>query len=143
MAQTNIGKVAMTPRGAYSESATYEALDIITHNGSSYIVLQSCTGITPPNDTYYQIIASKGATGASGSAGTIAAGTVTMGAYNTLPLVTNSGTSNNAVFDFVIPKQFPEPSSTGTYTLKASYLGAGRISYYWSKDSSGGGSILM
>ena len=108
--QTNIGKVSLTPRGAYSQSATYEALDIVTYNGSSYIVLQSVTGITPPNDTYYQLIASKGDSGSNGISATISAGTVSMLPIGTNPSVTNAGTPNSAVFNFGIPYS-PVPSS--------------------------------
>lgn len=108
--QTNIGKVSLTPRGAYSQSATYEALDIVTYNGSSYIVLQSATGITPPNDTYYQLIASKGDAGSNGISATISAGTVSMLPVGSNPSVTNAGTPNSAVFNFGIPYS-PVPSS--------------------------------
>lgn len=45
-----------------------------------------------------------GATGIKGEAATIEIGTVTAGEAGTDPTVTNSGTSTNAVFDFVIPK---------------------------------------
>lgn len=45
-----------------------------------------------------------GADGAPGAAATIAVGAVTAGAPGTAPQVTNSGTSNAAVFDFVIPR---------------------------------------
>lgn len=101
MAQTNnLGKVSLTPRGAYDSSHTYEALDVLSYNGSGYIVLQSCTGVTPPNDTYYQLIASKGNTGATGAAGSISVGTVTTVARSGVTSVVNSGTSSNAVFDF-------------------------------------------
>lgn len=101
--QYNLGKVALTPRGSYNASATYEQLDVVTYNGSSYIVLQSVTGVTPPNATYYQLIASKGNAGTNGTAATISAGTVTMLALGSNPTVTNVGTSNSAVFNFGIP----------------------------------------
>ena len=45
-----------------------------------------------------------GATGTTGSAATVAAGTVTTGEPETEAAVTNSGTENDAVFDFVIPR---------------------------------------
>ena len=44
-----------------------------------------------------------GAPGAPGAAATITVGTVTIGAPGTVPSVTNSGTSEAAVFDFVFP----------------------------------------
>lgn len=101
MSQTyNLGKVAITPRGAYSSTAQYAPLDIISYNGSSYLVLQDCSGITPPNPTYYMVIASKGDTGATGPAGSISVGTVTTVQRGGTTSVVNSGTSSNAVFDF-------------------------------------------
>ena len=46
----------------------------------------------------------KGATGADGQAATIAIGTVITGEAGSQASVTNSGTANAAVLDFVIPK---------------------------------------
>lgn len=111
MSQTyNLGKVAPTPRGAYSSTAQYAPLDIITYDGSSYMVLQSVTGVTPPNATYYQLIAEKGDTGSNGISSTISAGTVSMLPVGSNPSVTNVGTPNSAVFNFGIPYS-PVPSS--------------------------------
>ena len=105
MSQTNnLGKVAITPRGAYSSTAQYTPLDILSYNGSSYLVLQDCMGVTPPNATYYMVVASKGDTGSAGASPTIAAGTVTMLPAGSSATVTNSGTSQNAVFNFGIPE---------------------------------------
>lgn len=101
MAQTyNLGKVSLTPKGAYNSSAQYETLDILSYNGSSYLVLQNCVGVTPPNSTYYMLLASKGNTGATGNAGSISVGTVTTVARGGVTRVTNSGSNTNAVFDF-------------------------------------------
>lgn len=106
MSETHIvGKVAMTFRGAYDANASYEKLDVITYNGTSYGVLQACTGVTPPNDTYYQVLAQKGTDGQNGSAATVAAGTVTMLPVGSSATVSNSGTSSNAIFNFGIPKE--------------------------------------
>ena len=101
--QYNLGKVALTPKGAYSSSTQYEKLDVITYNGSSYIVLQSCTGVTPPNNTYYQVIASKGDSGADGSAATVNVGTISMLPLGSTPTITNTGTTNAAIINFGIP----------------------------------------
>ena len=109
-----IGKVAPTPRGAYVATTTYNPLDIVTYNGSSYWVLQSCTGITPTNATYYQLIASKGNAGTNGSAATVDAGSITMLAYGSNPTVTNAGTANAAVFNFGIPYSPVSDNSVST-----------------------------
>lgn len=103
MSQThNLGKVAPTPRGAYSSTAQYAPLDIITYNGSSYMVLQSVTGVTPPNATYYQLIAKKGDAGSNGQSPTIAVGTVSTSGDSVS--VENVGTNVDAVFNFNIPQ---------------------------------------
>ena len=107
MSQTyTLGKVAPTPRGAYNGTTQYYQLDIVSNNGSSYIVLQDCIGIAPPNSTYYMQIASKGDTGDNGQSPTISVGSVTSGST---PSVTNVGTNVNAVFDFVLPTPIDEP----------------------------------
>ena len=111
MAQTyNLGKVSVTPRGAFNASTAYEQLDVVTYSGSSYLVLQSVTGVTPPNATYYQLIASKGDTGSNGQSPTISVGTVTYSGDTAT--VENVGTNINAVFDF----NFPENSIIVTLT---------------------------
>lgn len=69
MIATPLGKVSLTPRGEYNSNTTYAALDIISYQGSSYIVLKECTGVTPPNDTYYMLAASKGSSGSAGARG--------------------------------------------------------------------------
>lgn len=67
---TNLGRVRVVPRGTYSSTTSYEMLDIVTYEGSSYLVKTGCSGITPPNTAYYQLIASKGSRGEDGNDGT-------------------------------------------------------------------------
>ena len=50
MANTVLGKVSVVPRGDYSASTTYYALDIVGYNGGSYLAMQQVTGVTPSND---------------------------------------------------------------------------------------------
>ena len=50
MANTVLGKVCPVPRGDYSASATYYALDIAGYNGGSYLAMKEVTGVTPSND---------------------------------------------------------------------------------------------
>lgn len=62
---TNLGKVALTPRGQWSASiADYEYLDTVTDSGNTYTVLIK-TGLVPAgtpltNTTYYELTAKKG-----------------------------------------------------------------------------------
>ena len=55
-----LGKVSVTPRGEYDERQTYNYLDIVTCNGSSYLVLQQITGSAPPNSNFYQLLSLSG-----------------------------------------------------------------------------------
>ena len=50
MANTVLGKVSCVPRGDYSASETYYALDIVGHEGGSYLAMKEVTGVTPSND---------------------------------------------------------------------------------------------
>ena len=63
-------------RGAWDENVAYQDLDVVLRMGSSYICNMSNTGIdpylqgNPDSDTgYWQLLASKGATGSPGSPG--------------------------------------------------------------------------
>lgn len=67
--RTNLGKVATTPKGEYNNATTYLRLDVVTYNGSSYVCLQESVGNLPTNTTYWQLMASKGDTGARGQDG--------------------------------------------------------------------------
>ncbi|MCC8142874.1 MAG: hypothetical protein LIO97_02405 [Tannerellaceae bacterium] len=45
--QTPLGKVALIPRGEYMPGITYQQLDIITYEGSSYVVLETFSDRLP------------------------------------------------------------------------------------------------
>lgn len=51
------GRVLLMPRGDYDNTATYEMLDIVSYNGSSYIAKGTTTGNLPTNTTYWQLSA--------------------------------------------------------------------------------------
>lgn len=54
----------VTWRGAYSGVTAYVVNDAVSYNGSSYICILSSTGNLPTNATYWDLMASKGDTGA-------------------------------------------------------------------------------
>ena len=67
---TDLGKVMTTPRGEYNEATQYHELDIVTHQGSSYLVLSDVIGVTPAeDDEHYQVLAKKGDQGIQGIQG--------------------------------------------------------------------------
>ena len=52
---TDLGKVGMVMKGAWSSSATYEVLDAVSYNGGLYIAKQAVPANTAPtNTTYWQ-----------------------------------------------------------------------------------------
>lgn len=69
MKTMDLGKVSITPRGPYSEGTTYHPLDLVQYNGSSFLVKQDATGITPAEGEYYTLLAQKGETGPAGKDG--------------------------------------------------------------------------
>lgn len=67
---TKLGRVSLVPRGAYSASATYNRLDIVEYEGSSYLVLADGTaGVTPAVGESYMMVAKKGDKGDTGATG--------------------------------------------------------------------------
>ncbi len=69
MSLVNIGRVAMNPRGAYDAGTAYSRLDVVTHNGSAWIALQTSTGQTPAESAYWEKLVDNGAQGAKGDRG--------------------------------------------------------------------------
>ena len=55
--------------GAWSGATAYTVGDVVTLNGSSYVCVLEHTNHTPPNTTYWQLLASKGDTGSTGATG--------------------------------------------------------------------------
>jgi hypothetical protein len=60
--QKIIGKVAMTLGGEWSASATYDALVIVTHQGSSWVSKKDVSVGNEPSDgsEYWQLLAAQG-----------------------------------------------------------------------------------
>lgn len=89
--------------GAWNGTTEYinnaSKIDVVTYNGSSYACLETNTNVVPGTDgTKWQLLAK------NGDAGTIKVGTVETVAAGQKAVVTNVGTSHNAVFNFKIPK---------------------------------------
>lgn len=59
---TNLGKVAIVPKGAYDNATQYERLDLVTHGGASYLALKSNLGLAPIGitDANWQLLARNG-----------------------------------------------------------------------------------
>ena len=59
MAKQNLGRVAMVSKGEYSSATSYEKLDIVTYEGSSYVCKKDSIGNLPTNAEYWQLLVEK------------------------------------------------------------------------------------
>ncbi|WP_247310509.1 MULTISPECIES: carbohydrate-binding protein [unclassified Bradyrhizobium] len=64
-------------KGAWSGATAYTVGDVVSLSGSSYVCVLDHTNHTPPNVTYWQLLASIGATGNTGPTGASYGGTST------------------------------------------------------------------
>lgn len=80
--------------GTWSAFVTYAVLDVVQYGGSSYIAILPSTNQVPPNATYWQILASIGATGPQGPAGPSGGALVTVGTT-----AVNSGTNGYLLYN--------------------------------------------
>lgn len=55
-----LGKVLIVMRGEYDNEETYERLDVVTYNGSSYIAKKETIGNLPTDNSFWSILAKKG-----------------------------------------------------------------------------------
>lgn len=55
--------ISFTPKGAYSAVTEYEANDVVSYLGSTWIALETTTGNTPQEGVYWTLNAQKGADG--------------------------------------------------------------------------------
>lgn len=56
-------------RGAHDGATAYAVDDVVLSGGSSYICILANTNHSPPNATYWELVASKGDTGSTGATG--------------------------------------------------------------------------
>ena len=67
MAEINLGNIKFNWRGAYAGGTAYVVDDVVSSAGSSYVCILASTGNTPPNGTYWNLMAQ----GGTGSAATL------------------------------------------------------------------------
>ena len=129
MSETILGKVSVTPKGAYAAGTQYERLDAISHEGGSWMALKTVQGVEPGTDPEsWMQLAEKGKTGDTGPQGAPgkdgvdgspgpagqngqdgAAATIQVGEVVTLEpgqpaAVENTGTEQAAVLKISIPR---------------------------------------
>ena len=56
MGTATAGRILIIPKGDYNASETYEMLDLVRHNGTSWLCKKECTGKEPSNanNEYWQ-----------------------------------------------------------------------------------------
>ena len=67
MAEINLGAIRFNWKGAYAGGTAYVVDDVVSSAGSSYVCILASTGNTPPNGTYWNLMAQ----GGTGSATTL------------------------------------------------------------------------
>ena len=67
MAEINLGAIKFNWKGAYAGGTAYVVDDVVESGGSSYVCILASTGNTPPNGTYWNLMAQ----GGTGSATTL------------------------------------------------------------------------
>lgn len=60
MAEYNLGRVGLVPKGTYSGGTAYQRLDVVTYLGSSYMALKTSLGVLPTVSANWQQIAQIG-----------------------------------------------------------------------------------
>ena len=101
MPNTVLGKVMPTPQqNEWSATTAYEVLDIVSHEGSSYIAIQDVpSGTSLSNTSYWLCLAEKGDKGDTGEI--VSASATVNNAYGTPGVtVTSGGTSTERTFAF-------------------------------------------
>ena len=161
MPETILGKVSVTPKGAYAAGTQYERLDAVSHGGGSWMALKTVQGVEPGTDPEsWMQLAEKGKTGDTGPQGAPgkdgvdgspgpagqngqdgAAATIQVGEVVTLEpgqpaAVENTGTEQAAVLKISIPRgqngRDGDPGEDGGY-YTPSVDGSGYLSWTASK----------
>lgn len=94
----SLGKVSVVVKGTWNNAATYERLDIVKHNGGSYIAIQDVPIGRPVTDTdYWMALADKGDTGDDGNgiASIVKTGSIGLVDYYTITYTDGTTTSMN------------------------------------------------
>lgn len=63
MSTTVLGKVSITPKGAWSASTSYEPLDVVSYGGSAFLARRANSNVTPTEGADWQMIAERATVG--------------------------------------------------------------------------------
>jgi len=67
MATINLGSIKFNWQGAYNGATSYSVDDVVESGGNSYVCIAATTGNTPPNATYWELMAQAGTNGTDGT----------------------------------------------------------------------------
>ena len=67
MATVNLGSIKFNWQGAYDNATAYAVDDVVSSGGNSYVCIAATTGNTPPNATYWELMAQAGTNGTDGT----------------------------------------------------------------------------
>lgn len=105
MAEINLGAIKFNWKGAYAGGTAYVVDDVVESGGSSYVCILASTGNTPPNGTYWNLMA-QGGTGASSTLTTQgdvlyrnASGLARLGAGTSGQVLTTKGSGQNPAWE--------------------------------------------
>ncbi|OUO36405.1 hypothetical protein B5F88_13885 [Flavonifractor sp. An306] len=159
MPNTVLGKVSLTPRGAYRSGARYTALDLVGHEGGGYIALREVQDIAPSDDgVNWMLLAARGGEGIQGEQGIPGyVFTPSVSAEGVVSWTNNGDLPNPDPVDIMGPEgpRGPQgdsvvsiehtggtgaPGTTDTYTVKLSNGSiAGAFQVYNGADGNGAG----
>ena len=110
MSTTVLGKVSMTPKGAWNASTSYEPLDVVSYGGNAFLARRTNSNVTPTEGADWQMIAEKATIG---------------NLLQTTGENTDAAMSQKAVTDeLYVVKDFPYSSSLMNMEQGAIYAGA-------------------
>ena len=93
MADTALGRIVIIPKGQYNSATAYTRLDAVQYQGSYYVVLRPCTGVTPTEGQDYTLMTSKGGTGNGIASVTLKSGDHTQGTSDVYTILFTDGDS--------------------------------------------------
>ena len=121
------GRILLLPKGAYDANTTYNLLDMVFYQGSTYVAKQTTTGNLPTNTTYWQILAqgTQSAQVAGNYYGTCDTAAATAAKVVTIPAI------ENFVLQIgdIIGVKFDYDNSANNVTLNVNNTGAKHIYY--------------
>lgn len=114
MATTNLGRITVVPKGAYS-AGTYKRLDVVSYNNGSYMSMVGANTALPSDDTKWMLMSAPGGGGDVTQTGTQTLTNKTLEAV----VLTNGFTEEVYTLTGTTPSLSSANGSIQTWTLTA------------------------